>query len=148
MFKISDECCNRDKKQFCICVIVVFPKWAMVFYGGFFGCDWNLPRVLFGNYMILWSKLTISVNCSEINLFFSKTILNNITHWYCKIIVYILVYVQSSERMVVFFLSLINFFFYGFKKKRINTFVFLYFVFLFIFSERTIEKVHCNVNDL
>lgn len=35
MFKISDECCNRDKKQFCICVLVVFPKWAMVFYGFF-----------------------------------------------------------------------------------------------------------------
>lgn len=36
MFKISDECCNRDKKQFCICVLVVIPKWAMVFYGVFF----------------------------------------------------------------------------------------------------------------
>lgn len=119
-----------------------------VFYGVFFCCDWNLPRVLFGNYMILWLKLTISVNCSEMNLFFSKTILNNITHWYCKIIVFILVYLQSSERMVVFFKVWLICFFYGFKKKRINTFVFLYFVFLFIFSERTIEKVHCNVNDL
>lgn len=150
MFKISDECCNRDKKQFCICVLVVIPKWAMVFYGFFFlgwigiyqefcleitwYCDQN------------WQYQLIAVKWI---FFFSKTILNNITHWYCKINVYILVYVQSSERMVVFFfLSLINFFFYGFKKKRINTFVFLYFVFLFIFSERTIEKVHCNVNDL
>lgn len=75
MFKISDESCNRVKKQFCICVLVVFPNWAMVFYGVFFCCDWNLPRVLFGNYMILWLKVTISVNCSEMNLFSQKPFL-------------------------------------------------------------------------
>lgn len=140
MLKISDECCNRDKKQFCICVLVVFPNWAMVFYGVFFCCDWNLPRVLFGNYMILWLKLTISVNCSEMNLFSQKPFLTTSLIDIVKSLS-IFWFMYNHQRGWLFF-------FYGFKKKRINTFVFLYFVFLFIFSERTIEKVHRNVNDL
>lgn len=132
---------ETKKNQFCICVLVVFPKWAMVFYGVFFCCDWNLPRVLFGNYMILWLKLTISVNCSEMNLFSQKPFLTTSLIDIVKSLS-IFWFMYNHQR------SLINLFFYGFKKKRINTFVFLYFVFLFIFSERTIEKVHGNVNDL
>lgn len=130
---------QRQKTVLYMC-LVVFPKWAMVFYGGFFCCDWNLPRVLFGNYMILWLKLTISVNCSEMNLFSQKPFLTTSLIDIVKSLS-IFWFMYNHQRGWLFF-------FYGFKKKRINTFVFLYFVFLFIFSERTIEKVHCNVNDL
>lgn len=92
---------QQRQQQFHLCVLVVFfPKWAIIFY------DIFVAIVIYLEFCLKFTS-NYDWNCQyhfiAVKYFFSsKIILNNITNWYCKIIVHVLFYVQSSERMVNF----------------------------------------------